>query len=154
MERQFNRQHSARFRKFNINDNVYARHYQSQEWQPGIIVERNGGCIYRVKLSNGTIGRFHINQLCRRKTSINQKGEEEDPWITLMDSFSLPTRTENSLHQNSEKVTVLPNSSLELCSEPLQEVRRSSRVHRPPSMLTVDPQRKSYRETLETRSAI
>ncbi|KAL3084100.1 hypothetical protein niasHS_008739 [Heterodera schachtii] len=86
MEAQFNRKHGARFRSFNVGDQVFARHKKGEDWKAGKISERNG-VIYTVQFTDNSTARFHANQLHARAI------EDEDiprPLDVLNDTFGLP----------------------------------------------------------------
>ncbi|KAL3070441.1 hypothetical protein niasHT_032231 [Heterodera trifolii] len=90
MEAQFNRKHGARFRSYNVGDQVFARHKKGEDWRAGKISERNG-VIYTVQFTDNSTGRFHANQL--HAYMIKGAIGDEDiphPLDVLNDTFGLP----------------------------------------------------------------
>ncbi|KAL3105722.1 hypothetical protein niasHT_029007 [Heterodera trifolii] len=85
MERQFNRKFGNKNRKFVLNDKVFARHRSSQNWKIGVI-SGTFGVIFDVKFLDGSIARFHANQLRHRKTADNF----DQTLAILNEAFDLP----------------------------------------------------------------
>ncbi|KAL3084102.1 hypothetical protein niasHS_008741 [Heterodera schachtii] len=86
MEKQFNRRFGAKARKFCLGDKVFVRHRQSQSWRAGI-VSKCQGVIYEVSFPNGTLNRFHANQMTARHTDDDHGNEELN---IFNDAFGLP----------------------------------------------------------------
>ncbi|XP_017482519.1 PREDICTED: uncharacterized protein K02A2.6-like [Rhagoletis zephyria] len=86
MEDQFNYHHGAKWREFNVDDEVYYQLHSTSkvwEWVPGIIKSRNGAVNYTVDVitpSGNRIVKAHANQL-KRRYSKNEMLE----WFKLPD---------------------------------------------------------------------
>jgi hypothetical protein len=85
MERNFNRRFGTKLRTFDLGNHVFARHRISQSWKAGTIVKITG-VIYDVRLVDGSIARFHTNQLRSRHTP----NVAEDPLAIFNETFNLP----------------------------------------------------------------
>lgn len=72
MEKQFNTHHGAKWKQFNINDEVFYKLHTTTEkwkWVPGVIKSRIGNVIYNVNITTSAGNRVvkaHANQIKRR----------------------------------------------------------------------------------------
>ncbi|KAI3417257.1 hypothetical protein GPALN_014388 [Globodera pallida] len=136
MEAQFNRKHGARFRSFEIDEKVFARHRSAGDWRPGRIVDKRG-VIYTVEFGDKISRRFHANQLRARRIA---NEDTEHPLEVLNETFGLPLAKDG------------PNADppMELAVEEIQqepETRRYPvRVRRPAVRLAIDDPRKARYE--------
>ncbi|KAK6028367.1 hypothetical protein OSTOST_05590, partial [Ostertagia ostertagi] len=152
MEKQFNRRHGAKPRKFEPDDLVYARDFRSGQprWSPGRILLRHGRTLYDV-LVQESIWKRHANQLRPRASPEDARN--------LMDAFDMPfnstpvSPSRTLTPPLSPMVTTAPSTTTTpattTTTTPLEPPttapgRRSSRTRRPPDYLQIDPYAKSY----------
>ncbi|KAL3092759.1 hypothetical protein niasHS_007968 [Heterodera schachtii] len=113
MEAQFNRKHGARFRSFNVGDQIFARHKKGEDWRTGKISERNG-VIYAVNFTENSTGRFHANQLHARVI------EDEDiphPLDVLNDTFGLEPPPRRSTRTRASADDQSAPAQIRLCTD-------------------------------------
>jgi transposase InsO family protein len=155
MELQFNRQHGAVVRNFDVGDPVYVRYRQSHEWKAAQVAKRVGGRLYDVTLVDGSTRRFHANQMRPRSTQLT-----EEEFTEFTGVFDLPVRRpqaasgetgpvdEHAVEHNQEATVQenpsVNNSKSEQSSVTCQEPRRSKRGHIPKKQFELDPRRKTY----------
>ena len=112
---------SAKARKFQVQDRVYARNFSDGEvWIPGVIAKCIGPLSFIVKLEDGRTIRRHIDHLQPRFVSQSSSSSDPSPeWIDM------PT-TRNDDYEATEDNSTTP-STVEI-----PVLRRSTRVSVPP----------------------
>ncbi|VDM44970.1 unnamed protein product [Toxocara canis] len=98
-------------------------------------------------MADGTIARFHVNQLHKRVSFEGQQNHTQHQWITLLDTFGLPNPA-TAAETTPAKISVRPQPSKppEMSSTAQPPLRRSTRRRAPSVTLEVDPRRKRYQE--------
>ncbi|CAS00539.1 Protein CBG26156 [Caenorhabditis briggsae] len=143
MEKQFNNQHGAHCRNFNVGDKVYVKDYRSintTTWIPGTIQRRIGRTMYRVTVENNNFWIRHTNQLRRRDTPTSfdvpldtmdtMDAIEWTPLSTTLPDRSPPTPT-----------PIFPGSPTAPSPKP---IRKSTRTVKPPPKFVMKPNKTSY----------
>jgi hypothetical protein len=74
-------------RNFDVGESVYVRYRQSHDWKAASVVKRIGGRLYDVTLADGSIRRFHANQMRPRSTQLTELDFTE-----FANAFNLPFR--------------------------------------------------------------
>ncbi|VDL85067.1 unnamed protein product [Nippostrongylus brasiliensis] len=88
MEEQFKRQHGARHRQFQVEDDVYVKDYRHQKptWTAGRILRRQGSTTYTVRV--GDLTWIHHAEQIRPSSSMTVV-------YKLLDAFDMPSFTNN-----------------------------------------------------------
>ncbi|CAS00121.1 Protein CBG27949 [Caenorhabditis briggsae] len=143
MEKQFNNQHGARCRNFNVGDKVYVKDYRSintTTWIPGTIQRRIGRTMYRVTVENNNFWIRHTNQLRRRDTPTSF-----DVPLDTMDTMDAidwtPLSTTWPDRSPPTPAPILPGSPTAPSPKP---IRKSTRTVKPPPKFVMKPNKKSY----------
>ena len=112
-----NHDRSAKFRVFNVGEEVFVRNPQgTPAWWEGVIEKLTGPLSYKIKLNDGTILNRHVDHIRIRHSAPQQDLTDQD-----FDSFTFPSQSEVTASSNvSGKSPVVP------------VLRRSSRIRRPP----------------------
>jgi hypothetical protein len=90
MEKQFNNHHGAKWKQFEMNDEVFIKLHANNKWTwvPATVIEKSGSVNYIVQADTPSGTRqikVHANQMKKRFNVIN-----EDDSNILMDDFELP----------------------------------------------------------------
>ena len=79
---------STKARAFDVDDNVFVKNHQgTPTWLEGIVTKVTGPLSYKIKLSNGSIIRRHVDHI-RIRHSPPQQDLSAD--ISIDDSFMFP----------------------------------------------------------------
>ncbi|VDM26117.1 unnamed protein product [Toxocara canis] len=101
-------------------------------------------------MADGTIARFHVNQLRKRVSFEGQQYHMEHQWSTLLDTFGLPnlaTAAETTpAKAPPQRTQQQPPERPEISNTARSPLRRSTRPKATPAMLEVDPRQKRYHE--------
>ncbi|CAO4386706.1 unnamed protein product [Caenorhabditis nigoni] len=141
MEKQFNKQHGARSRSYQVGEKVYVKDYRNintATWIPGTIQKRIGQTLYRVTV-NDTVWTRHANQLRRREAPI-----QFDVPLDTMDTIDV-TPTATQLPSSSTPSTPSPvNTPAKPKTPPPKQTRKSTRITNQPPRFVMKPNQKSY----------
>ncbi|VDM39236.1 unnamed protein product [Toxocara canis] len=98
-------------------------------------------------MADGTIARFHVNQLRKRVLFEGHQNHTEQQWITLLDTFGSPNPAK-AAETTSAKISVRPQPSKppEKSSAAQPPLRRSTLRRAPQVTLEIDPRRKRCQE--------
>ncbi|PIC43510.1 hypothetical protein B9Z55_004221 [Caenorhabditis nigoni] len=134
MEKQFNKQHGARSRSYQVGEKVYVKNYRNintATWISGTIQKRIGRTLYRVLVKDAVWIR-HANQLRRRDNPIHK-----DVPLDLMDPIDVTTTPVPAPTSFTAPPTPVP-------TPPVPMPRKSTRITTQPQRLVVKPKQKSY----------
>ncbi|PIC43759.1 hypothetical protein B9Z55_004376 [Caenorhabditis nigoni] len=134
MEKQFNKQHGARSRSYQVGEKVYVKNYRNintATWISGTIQKRIGRTLYRVLVKDAVWIR-HANQLRRRDNPIHK-----DVPLDLMDPIDVTTTPVPAPTSFTAPPTPVP-------TPPVPMPRKSTRITTQPQRLVVKPEQKSY----------
>uniref|UniRef100_A0A914QPJ1 RNA-directed DNA polymerase n=1 Tax=Panagrolaimus davidi TaxID=227884 RepID=A0A914QPJ1_9BILA len=143
MEQQFNHQHGARMRNFDIDDRVHARTNKDKPWFEGVIQKRLGKKLYIILDNNGFSHRLHENQLIKRA-------------LIVPDDENFPAASNPSTPIGSPRRSLSPALVPELQSSPARSPaptpvpqqslapQRPIRDRRQTKFLQPDPRKKTY----------
>ncbi|KFD46515.1 hypothetical protein M513_12600, partial [Trichuris suis] len=134
-------------RTFAVGEKVLVRDYvaRTKPWTQGVINKKKGDVVYLVEV-NGKIWKRHANQIRRSNPKGSHDVGIQSQWETGSDTYSVCSMDSSEAEFSVEAATVPTQSSAvnvpvmagttDTRKRVLQNVRRSSRIRRPPNRLT------------------
>ena len=128
-------------RHFKMGDRVMARNFApGVNWIPGIIVAKEGGVMFKVKLDDGRIWRRHVDHIVKSAVVIDPEVDksEQGNICDEFDPVTMPTAqssVETPLPEEPQVPETPDNVDTQESDQSAPVLRRSTRVIKPPDRL-------------------